>query len=146
MGLALMAAKRSADPSTQVGCVIVKNDNSIASLGYNGFPRNTKNGDFNWIGKGEWINTKYPYVVHAEMNALLSAKGIDLTNCKVYVTLAPCNECAKAMVQAGIKEVVYYNDKHKDMDVFRAGKIILKKAGIACKPYQMKNIEVKIKL
>lgn len=146
MGIALMSAKRSADPSTQVGCVIVRSDNRIVSLGYNGFPKGIEDGTFSWESKGEWINTKYPYVIHAEINAILNAKGCDLSGCRVYVTLAPCNECAKCMVQAGITEVVYYDDKYPDQDIFKAAKIVMDKVGIKYRKFQPSGINIDIKL
>lgn len=146
MGIALMSAKRSADPSSQVGCVIVKPDNRIVSLGYNGFPKGIEDGTFSWQKEGEWIDTKYPYVIHAEINAILNSRGADLTGCRVYVTLAPCNECAKCMVQAGINELIYYEDKYPNQDIFKASKIVMDKAGVKYRQYQPKgkNIEVRV--
>ena len=105
MGIAMLAAKRSKDPSTQVGACIVSNDNIIISTGYNGMPKGCSDDEFPWDRTGE--ETKYPYVVHAELNAILNANGRDLRGSRLYVALFPCNECAKAIIQSGVKEVLY---------------------------------------
>ena len=119
MGIAMLAARRSKDPNTQVGACIVSDDNIIISTGYNGMPKGCSDDEFPWDRKGEnEAATKYPYVVHAELNAILNASGRDLRGSRIYVALFPCNECAKAIIQSGIKEVMYLSDKYHDtMDV-----------------------------
>lgn len=128
MGVALLAAKRSKDPNTQVGACIVDENNVILSTGYNGFPVGCSDDEFPWDREGEM--TKYPYVVHAELNAILNANGKSLHGSKIYVDLFPCNECAKAIIQAGIKEVIYLSDKYADTPGTQASKWMLKSAGV----------------
>ena len=128
MGIAILAAKRSKDPSTQVGACIVSPENIIISTGYNGMPKGCSDDEFPWARDGE--ETKYPYVVHAELNAILNANGRDLTGSRVYVALFPCNECAKAIIQSGVKEVVYLSDKYKDTMGNLASKRMLDAAGV----------------
>jgi len=135
MGIALLAANRSKDPSTQVGACIVSQDNIIISTGYNGMPKGCSDDEFPWEREGE--NNKYPYVVHAELNAILNANGRDLRGSRVYVALFPCNECAKAIIQSGVKEVVYLSDKYKDTMGNLASKRMLDAAGV--KYTQMKT-------
>ncbi len=128
MGIAMLAAKRSKDPSTQVGACIVSQDNIIISTGYNGMPKGCSDDEFPWDREG--TETKYPYVVHAELNAILNANGRDLRGSRVYVALFPCNECAKAIIQSGVKEVVYLSDKYKDTMGTLASKRMLMAAGV----------------
>lgn len=128
MGVALLAAKRSKDPSTQVGACIVDGDNRILSTGYNGFPYGCSDDEFPWDREGE--QTKYPFVVHAELNAILNARGKNLSGAKIYVALFPCNECAKAIIQSGIKEVVYLSDKYGTTPMTICSKRMLKSAGV----------------
>ena len=128
MGIAMLAAKRSKDPSTQVGACIVSSDNIIISTGYNGMPKGCSDDEFPWGRDGD--DTKYPYVVHAELNAILNANGRDLRGSRVYVALFPCNECAKAIIQSGVKEVVYLSDKYKDTMGNIASKRMLTAAGV----------------
>ena len=128
MGIAMLAAKRSKDPSTQVGACIVSQDNIIISTGYNGMPKGCSDDEFPWGRDGS--DTKYPYVVHAELNAILNASGRDLRGSRVYVALFPCNECAKAIIQSGVKEVVYLSDKYKDSMENFASKRMLSAAGV----------------
>ena len=135
MGIALLAANRSKDPSTQVGACIVSPENIIISTGYNGMPKGCSDDEFPWAREGE--NNKYPYVVHAELNAILNANGRDLRGSRVYVALFPCNECAKAIIQSGVKEVVYLSDKYKDTMGNLASKRMLDAAGV--KYTQMKT-------
>ncbi len=131
MGVAILASQRSKDPSTQVGACIVNDDNKIMSVGYNGFPRGCSDDEFPWERIGEKdSDTKYPYVCHAELNAILNAGGNNLRGCRIYVALFPCNECAKAIIQAGIKEVIYISDKYSNTDLVQASKRMLKCAGI----------------
>ena len=128
MGIAMLAAKRSKDPSTQVGACIVSQDNIIISTGYNGMPKGCSDDEFPWDREGE--QTKYPYVVHAELNAILNANGRDLRGSRIYVALFPCNECAKAIIQSGVKEVLYLSDKYKDTMGNFASKRMLTAAGV----------------
>ena len=128
MGVAILAAKRSKDPNTQVGACIVDKNNVILTTGYNGFPKGCSDDEFPWDREGE--NTKYPYVVHAELNAILNASGKDLKGARIYVDLFPCNECAKAIIQSGIKEVIYLSDKYADTPSTQASKLMLKTAGV----------------
>lgn len=131
MGVAILASQRSKDPSTQVGACIVNDDNKIMSVGYNGFPRGISDDDFPWERSGDKeSNTKYPYVCHAELNAILNAGGNSLKDCRIYVALFPCNECAKAIIQSGIKEVIYISDKYKDTDLVQASRRMLNCAGV----------------
>ena len=129
MGVAILAAKRSKDPSTQVGACIVSTDNIILSTGYNGFPYGCDDDSFPWERDGE--DTKYAYVVHAELNAILNAQGKSLVGSKIYVALFPCNECAKAIIQSGIKEVVYLSDKYADTPSTIASKKMMNAAGVS---------------
>lgn len=130
MGIALLSAKRSKDPNTQVGACIVSNANKIMSVGYNGFPIGCNDEDFPWERNGAEYDTKYPYVCHAELNAILNNAGGNLIGCKIYVALFPCNECAKAIIQAGIKEVVYLSDKYADTWGTKASKRMFAAAGV----------------
>ena len=130
MSVALLSGKRSKDPNTQVGACIVNKNNVIESIGYNGLPKGCSDYEFPWEKEGEMLNTKYPFVVHAELNAILNAKGKDLSGCKIYVALFPCNECAKAIIQSGISEVVYLSDKYSNTDSVKASKMMFKCAGV----------------
>lgn len=130
MSVALLSGKRSKDPNTQVGACIVNKNKVIESIGYNGLPKGCSDDEFPWEKEGEMLNTKYPFVVHAELNAILNAKGKDLSGCKIYVALFPCNECAKAIIQSGISEVVYLSDKYSNTDSVKASKMMFKCAGV----------------
>ena len=130
MGIAMLAAKRSKDPSTQVGACIVSKDNIIISTGYNGMPKGCSDDAFPWERSGAELETKYPYVVHAELNAILNANGRDLRGSRIYVALFPCNECAKAIIQSGVKEVLYLSDKYKDSMNNLASRKMLDAAGV----------------
>ena len=128
MGIAMLAARRSKDPNTQVGACIVSPDNIIISTGYNGMPKGCSDDEFPWGREG--AETKYPYVVHAELNAILNANGRDLRGSRLYVALFPCNECAKAIIQCGAKEVLYLSDKYADTPSTQASKRMLQSAGV----------------
>ena len=128
MGIAMLAARRSKDPSTQVGACIVSQDNIIISTGYNGMPQGCSDDEFPWNREGE--ETKYPYVVHAELNAILNANGRDLRGSRLFVALFPCNECAKAIIQSGVKEVIYLSDKYAHTPTTIASKRMLDAAGV----------------
>jgi len=130
MGIALLSAQRSKDPNTQVGACIVNAQNRIMSIGYNGLPAGCSDDEFPWESTGEESGTKYPYVCHAELNAILNSGGRNLGGCKIYVALFPCNECAKAIIQCGIKEVLYLSDKYAGSPYFEAGKRMFRAAGV----------------
>ncbi len=132
MGIALLAARRSKDPSTQVGACIVSPENIIISTGYNGMPKGCSDDEFPWDREG--ADTKYPYVVHAELNAILNANGRDLRGSRIYVALFPCNECAKAIIQSGVEEVIYLSDKYADSMGNLASKRMLDAAGVRYTP------------
>ena len=145
MGVAILASKRSKDPNTQVGACIVDDSKRILSTGYNGFPYGCEDDAFPWERSGEKeTDTKYPYVVHAELNAILNARGKNLSGSTVYVVLFPCNECAKAIIQAGITEVIYLSDKYAHTDLTRASKRMLTAAGVKLR--QMNDEEKEILL
>ncbi len=130
MGLAHLSALRSKDPSTQVGACIVNKSKKVVGIGYNGLPTGCDDDEFPWERDGDTLNTKYVYVVHAELNAILNSTT-SLDGCTLYVSLFPCNECAKAIVQSGIKRVVYESDKYADTDIVKASKRILNAAGVS---------------
>ena len=146
MGIAMLAARRSKDPSTQVGACIVSQENIIISTGYNGMPQGCSDDEFPWERTGEEIRTKYPYVVHAELNAILNANGRDLRGSKLYVALFPCNECAKAIIQSGVKEVYYLSDKYKDTMGNLASKKMLDAAGIKYIQLRPRNKTITLEL
>ena len=144
MGVAKLAARRSKDPNTQVGACIVSPDDIIISTGYNGMPKGCSDDEFPWNREGE--DTKYPYVVHAELNAILNANGRDLRGSRVYVALFPCNECAKAIIQSGVKEVVYLSDKYANTPGTLASKRMLAAAGVKCTQLHAKTKSITIDL
>ena len=146
MGVALLASQRSKDPSTQVGACIVNDDNRIMSVGYNGFPRGCSDDEFPWEREGETTHTKYPYVCHAELNAILNAGGNSLKGCRIYVALFPCNECAKAIIQAGIKTIVYDCDKYADTPAVIASKRMLDAAGVRYYKYNRTGRKITIEV
>lgn len=130
MGVALLAAQRSKDPSTQVGACIIDKDKRILSTGYNGFPHGCSDDDFPWNRDESKGETKYQFVVHAELNAILNASGKSLAGSKLYVALFPCHECAKAIIQSGIAEVVYLSDKYHNTPSTEASRRMLDAAGV----------------
>lgn len=130
MGVALLSGRRSKDPNTQVGACIVNGQNKIVGAGYNGLPIGCNDEDFPWEKTGDFLHTKYPFVCHAELNAILNNIGIDLSGCRIYTALFPCNECSKAIIQAGIKEVIYLSDKYNGSEVSIASKRLLDTAGV----------------
>lgn len=136
MGVALLASCRSKDPNTQVGACIVSPENIILSTGYNGFPVGCSDDEYPWEREGE--QTKYPYVVHAELNAILNASGKSLRNARLYVDLFPCNECAKAIIQSGIREVIYLSDKYAETPATLASKRMLRSAGVTVRHLETK--------
>lgn len=129
MGLAHLSAKRSKDPSTQVGAVIVSTEHRVVGIGYNGFPNGCSDDEFPWGREGDFGQTKYPFVVHAELNAILNSTQ-NLKGCSIYVSLFPCNECAKAIIQSGIARIVYESDKYAETDGVKASKRMLAAAGV----------------
>ena len=130
MGIAMLSAMRSKDPSTQVGACIVNDDKRILSMGYNGMPRCCSDDEYPWEREGNPFDSKYLYVCHAEFNAILNCAGGNVRGCTVYVTLFPCNECTKLVIQNGIGEIIYLSDKYKDTDSTIASKKMLKKCGV----------------
>ncbi|MDZ7798540.1 MAG: dCMP deaminase family protein [Patescibacteria group bacterium] len=137
MQIAHVISQRSKDPSTQAGAVIVNKDNVIVGLGYNGFPRGVDNDTFPWGRKGKLSQTKYAYVCHAEENAIYNANAA-VKGAKIYCTLFPCNECAKTIVQTGIKEIIYESDKYHDDDIWIAARRIFDSAGVKYRQYKSK--------
>ncbi len=148
MGVAKLSALRSKDPSTQVGACIVGGDNRILSIGYNGTPNGFPDSDFPWDREGDALNTKYFYVCHAELNAILNFRGNrrDLEGARIYVALFPCNECAKAIIQCGIKEVVYLSDKYNSTEGNIASKRLFDKCGVTYRMVNVKNKEITLNL
>lgn len=145
MGVALLAAQRSKDPSTQVGACIVDKDKKILSTGYNGFPYGCSDDDFPWNRDESLGETKYQFVVHAELNAILNASEKNLHGSVVYVGLFPCNECAKAIIQSGITEVVYLSDKYHDTPSVVASRRMLQAAGVKLTPMKPTKSSLLIK-
>jgi len=147
MAVAQLSARRSKDPSTQVGACVVNKNKRIIGIGYNGFPTGCSDDQLPWAREGDLLDTKYPYVCHAEMNAITnSANKPDLDGASMYVSLFPCNECAKLIVQVGIKEVVYLEDKYHDQDIFVAARRIFDMAGVSCRQLMPDNRQIKITL
>lgn len=137
MGIALLSAERSKDPHTSVGACIVSQDNKILSVGYNGMPRGCSDDEYSWCREATSdLDTKYLYVCHAELNAILNYTGTNMQNAKIYTTLFPCNECTKALIQAGIREVIYLSDKYSDTPSVIAAKRMMKSAGVTYTSYQ----------
>ena len=136
MGIAILSAERSKDNNSQVGACIVSPNNKILSLGYNGMPLGCNDDDMPWERQGRPLDTKYMYVCHAEMNAILNSNIGSLAGARVYVTLFPCNECAKAIIQTGIKEIVYMSDKYADSDSVTASKKMFDMVGIKYRMYK----------
>lgn len=146
MGVAKLSALRSKDPNTQVGACIVSEDNKILSMGYNGLPIGCSDDEFPWNREGEPLDNKYMYTAHSELNAILNYRGGSLDNAKMYVTLFPCNECAKAIIQAGIKTIVYDSDKYADTASVIASKRMLNAAGVRYYKYDSTGRSISIDL
>ena len=149
MAIAKLSAMRSKDPSTQVGACIVSDDNRILSIGYSGAPNGFDDEKFPWAREGESLNTIYPYVCHAEMNAILNYRGSkkDLEHAKIYVDLFPCNECAKIIIQSGIKEVIYLSDKYANSENNIASRKLFDECGVTYKKIELDGEkEIMIKL
>ena len=135
MGVAILSSKRSKDPSTQVGACIASDENKVITMGYNGMPIGCSDDELPWSREGSPLDTKYLYVCHAEFNAILNSNA-PVRGAKLYVTLFPCNECAKAIIQSGIKEVIYLDDKHAEDDSIIASKKLLDMAHITYRKYE----------
>lgn len=147
MAVAQLSALRSKDPSTQVGACIVNKNKRIIGIGYNGFPIGLSDDDLPWSREGEFLDTKYPYVCHAEMNAITNASNKpDLDGATIYVSLFPCNECAKLIVQVGIREVVYLADKYAEKDIFIAARKIFELAGVRLRAMLPQRKEITVSL
>ena len=146
MGIALLSSMRSKDPSTQVGACIVNSEKRILSMGYNGMPRCCSDDEFPWDKNENPLDSKYLYVCHAELNAILNCASGNVRGCTVYTTLFPCNECAKAIIQSGIAEVIYMSDKYSDSDSVLASKRMFTTAGVKFREYSIlgKTLELKL--
>lgn len=141
MGIAQLSSKRSKDPKTQVGACIVSPENKIVGIGYNGFPKGISDDVFPWKDQGDFLETKYPYVVHAEANAILNASQ-NLKDCKLFVTLFPCNECTKLIIQSGIKELIYVSNKDEGKDFQIASRKMLEKAQVKLRQISWESLNV----
>ena len=147
MGVAVLSSMRSKDPNTQVGACIVSEDRKIIGVGYNGFPMGCSDDDLRRARTGGWCATKYPYVCHAELNAILNCNNASLLKgATLYVALFPCNECAKAVIQSGIRKIVYLSDKYADTDATKASKRMLDAAGVKYSQLETERKELKLKL
>ena len=146
MGVSILSGMRSKDPNTQVGACIVGKDHRILSMGYNGFPNGCSDEDFPWDREGDPLKIKYPYVTHSELNAILNYRGGSLEGSTLYVSLFPCNECAKAIIQAGIKTVVYDCDKYDGTPMNTAAKKMFDAVGITYYAYEHTGRTIKIEL
>ena len=144
MGIAMLSAMRSKDPNTQVGACIVSQEHKILSMGYSGFPTGCSDDEFTWAREGE--DNKYFYSTHSELNAILNYRGGSLEGASIYVTLFPCNECAKAIIQSGIREVVYDSDKYENTPGVVASKKMLRSAGVILRRYEHSDRKVCLKL
>ena len=147
MGVAYLSSMRSKDPNTQVGACIVSPKNKILSMGYNGLPIGCSDDEFPWnrVEKDPVLN-KYFYTTHSELNAILNYRGVSLEGSKMYVTLFPCNECAKAIIQAGITKIVYADDKYDDTPAVYASKKMLDAAGVVYEKYEFSGRKIEIDL
>ena len=146
MGIASLSALRSKDPNTKVGACIVDDDNKVVSIGYNGMPTGLDEDQLSW-NKGEGLDSKYLYVCHAEFNAILNTRhGEALKGCRLYVTLFPCNECAKAIIQAGIKTVIYGDDKYANTPATIASKRMMDAAGVRYYRYTYTGRRIEIEV
>ena len=141
MEIAKLSAQRSKDPSTQVGACIVNTENKIVGIGYNGFPNGINDNELSWSREGKYLDTKYPYVCHAEMNAIMNCTMLP-KGCSIYVTLFPCNECTKMLIQGGVREIIYRGDKYMDTDSCQASVKMLQMVG--CKIRQYKGPRVNL--
>lgn len=145
MGIAILSSHRSKDPSTGVGACIVNSDNKILSMGYNGAPTGLSDDIMPWGREGNFIDTKYAYVCHSELNAILNCPT-SVKGARVYVTLFPCNECAKAIIQSGIKEVIYLDDKYHDTDGCKVSRMLFDNCGVTYRKYEKGGRDIVISL
>ena len=147
MGIAMFSAQRSKDSNTQVGACIVNDRKKIVSVGYNGMPTGCSDDEMPWEREGDSpLDTKYPFVCHAELNAVLNSNAADLSGCTLYVTLFPCNECAKAIIQSGIKRVVYHSNKYAGSDSVKASAMLFERCGVSFEPYQPSGKRINLDL
>lgn len=146
MGIACLSAGRSKDPNTQVGACIVSQENRILSVGYNGMPRCCSDDEFPWGNQGDPEETKYMFVCHAELNAILNYTGGSLKGARVYTTLFPCNECAKALVQSGVSEIIYLSDKYDGTPSVNCSKRMFKTAGVKLTPFEKSGKKIEFQL
>lgn len=146
MSIAMLSAMRSKDPSTQVGACIVNSEKRILSMGYNGMPKHCSDDEFPWNRDGSPLSSKYLFVCHAELNAILNCNSGSVKGCTVYSTLFPCNECAKAIIQSGIAEVVYMSDKYSESDSVLASKRMFDTAGIKYRLYTPTGKKINLEL
>lgn len=146
MGIAKLSEERSKDPNTQVGACIVNKENRILSIGYNGLPNRVSDDKISWEREGSPMDTKYFYVCHAELNAILNNRNNNLDGATLYVSLFPCNECAKVIIQSGITKIVYYDDKYANTDSTKASKKMFDMSGVEYVAYVKKDKKIEIDL
>lgn len=144
MAVAILSAERSKDPNTQVGACIADNNNKIVGVGFNGFPKGCSDDDLPWGREGSFLETKYAYVCHAELNSILNSISKNLEGARLYVALFPCNECAKVIIQTGIKEIIFLSDKYSDTNAVKASKIMFNMAGVTYRKFSPKRKIIKI--
>jgi dCMP deaminase len=144
MSVAILSSLRSKDPNTRVGACIVNDENRIVGIGYNGFPAGCSDDELPWGREGEWLDSKYPYVCHAELNAILNGDFGRMSRCRMYVNLFPCNECAKLIIQAGIKQVIFIADKYPDDEKFISARRMFKLAGVQLTQLAPPQIKIEI--
>ena len=145
MAVAMLSSRRSKDPSTQVGACIVNNEKRIVGIGYNGMPMGCSDDELPWGKSNEdWLQTKYPYVCHAELNAIMNKNSAEVKNCTMYTVLFPCNECAKLIIQAGIRKIVFLSDKNAHKKEYEASRKMLEMAGISCEMFKTERSEIKL--
>lgn len=143
MSVAFLSAQRSKDPNSQVGACVVNEDRKIVGIGYNGMPNGCSDDELPWSRNSEdELDTKYPYVCHAEMNAILNKNSVDLKGCCIYVALFPCNECTKLIIQAGIKEVIFYSDKYHSQPTCKASRRLLDLAGVNYRQFRPERTKI----
>lgn len=146
MAVALLSAQRSKDPNTQVGACVASSNNKIVGVGYNGFPWGCSDDVLPWAREGAYLDTKYPYVCHAELNAVLNSTATNLKGCRIYVGLFPCNECTKVIIQSGIEEIIYLSDKYADSDSVKASKLMLDTSNTKYRRFTCRDRELTLKL
>lgn len=145
MAVALLSAQRSKDPNTQVGACVANSNNKIVGVGYNGFPWGCSDDVLPWAREGSFLDTKYPYVCHAELNAVLNSTATNLKGCRIYVGLFPCNECTKVIIQSGIEEIIYLSDKYADSDSVKASKLMLDTSNTKYRQFTSDSQELTLK-